>query len=395
MRARVLIPLALLALALPATAGAAPSIRVEGNHFVEGAGTEVQLVGVNRSSFEYTCVEPNYSAERNSGIYAGPISNRAVAAFNRWHLDVVRVPLNEQCWLGVNPVRRTEDNVIRLHGAAAAEAGRKLKRRYRATVKAFVKRLNQHGLIVILDLHWTAPKNFLADAQRPAPDASHAIAFWRTVAQTFRSNHSVIFDLFNEPINVGWKCLRDGGCRLKSNCADCETHNQPAPLYRVVGMQKLVNVIRATGAKQPLMIPGLYYSHDLRRWLQFKPRDPLARTARGSQIVASFHNYAANAAGINDPLCGRQCWENVIAPIARRVPVVTGEFGQFDCRSSYVRQYMNWADDHGISYLAWWWYVKSPFDGPGCQLDLIKNYLTGAPSPYGSAFRSHFFAVNP
>jgi hypothetical protein len=385
------------ALSVPATAAPAPAIHVQGNQFVTGTGAPIRLIGVNRASFEYTCVTPEWAPSYRSGIHNGPINDEAVAAFATWHVTAVRVPLNEDCWLGINPVRRFSDHVTRIYGPAARREGRKLRRRYKAKVVAFVERLNAQGIVAILDLHWSAPGSVLADDQRRAPDASHSIAFWRSVATKFRSNPSVIFDLFNEPLHVGWKCLRDGGCKLKSNCADCENADKPAPRYEVVGMQRLVNVIRATGATQPLMIPGLRYSHDLRKWLAFRPRDPLASGPRGSQIVASFHNYVGDQEHMSREgyLCHRTCWEETIAPIAARFPVVTGEFGQFDCKSRYNTDFMTWADAHGVSYLAWWWYVKEPGDGRGCGLSLISNYLTGGPTPYGAPIRSHFLAVNP
>jgi hypothetical protein len=45
----------------------------------------------------------------------------------------------------------------------------------------------------------------------------------------------------------------------------------------------------------------------------------------------------------------------VIAPVAAKVPVVTGELGEYDCTSSFIDSYMAWADAHGVSYLAWAW----------------------------------------
>jgi aryl-phospho-beta-D-glucosidase BglC (GH1 family) len=46
---------------------------------------------------------------------------------------------------------------------------------------------------------WTAPGSQKADGQLPMPDQDHSIAFWSSVAQQFKNNSAVIFDLFNEP----------------------------------------------------------------------------------------------------------------------------------------------------------------------------------------------------
>jgi aryl-phospho-beta-D-glucosidase BglC (GH1 family) len=47
------------------------------------------------------------------------------------------------------------------------------------------------------------------------PDADHSLDFWREVAETFKNNTSVIFDLFNEPFPdyntdtvEGWECWK-------------------------------------------------------------------------------------------------------------------------------------------------------------------------------------------
>jgi hypothetical protein len=381
----------LLAVALAAvgagTAAAAPEIHVDGNQLVDGSGAPVRLIGINRASFEYTCVTPDYDESVHNGVSAGPVDAQAIDAMKTWHINVVRVPLNEDCWLGVNPVKRLSDHVKRLHGKAAKREGKKVRRRYQAGVKQFVSDLQAAGLYVILDLHWSAPGKHVADKQLSGPDTSHSVDFWRSVATTFKDDPGVVFDLFNEPVNISWRCLRDGGCPL--SLKQVKT-GQPKRGGTVVGMQKLVDTVRKTGATQPLMISGLDYTDDLSRWLEFEPSDPLG------QLVASFHNYGADQP--DGYFCHQECWDDTIAPLAEQVPVVTGEFGQDifgpPCGTSYTTDYMDWADEHGVSYVAWWWFVETQYDEPMC-LDLITDYLTGEPTDYGAPIRDHFLAVNP
>src|SRR5690242_5970095 len=102
-----------------APAVAAPEIHVAGNQLVDGSGHPVRLIGVNRASFEYTCVTPDYDESVHNGVSAGPVDAQAIDAMTTWHINVVRVPLNEDCWLGVNPVKRYSDHVKPLHGKAA------------------------------------------------------------------------------------------------------------------------------------------------------------------------------------------------------------------------------------------------------------------------------------
>src|ERR1700742_5134596 len=71
------------------------SISIEGNHFVNGSGQTVRLLGVNHPSFEYAC---EYGYAYNDGNMNAPDA----AAIAAWHATAVRVPLNENCWLGIN-----------------------------------------------------------------------------------------------------------------------------------------------------------------------------------------------------------------------------------------------------------------------------------------------------
>src|SRR5206468_2067885 len=117
-----------------------------------------------------------------------------------WKANVVRLPLNETCWLGIN-------------GVAPAYSGAN----YRRAIADYVALLNRAGLVVILDLHWTADTG-KALGQAPMPNRDHTPEFWRQVAAAYKGNDRVIFDLFNEPFPdsnsdtpEAWRCWRDGG----------------------------------------------------------------------------------------------------------------------------------------------------------------------------------------
>ena len=103
---------------------------------------------------------------------------------------------------------------------------------------------NGAGLIVEFDFHFGAGGSGLPKNDRyPGLDRDHAPAFWRSVARAFAKNHSVIFNLINEPYIKSWPCYLNGGC-------------ETPPVgklgrWRVVGTQSVVNAIRATGAANP------------------------------------------------------------------------------------------------------------------------------------------------
>src|SRR2546423_1952263 len=72
-----------------------PSISIQGNHFVNGSGETVRLLGVNHPSFGYAC---EYGYAYNDGN----VNAADAAAIAAWHATAVRVPLNEDCWSGIN-----------------------------------------------------------------------------------------------------------------------------------------------------------------------------------------------------------------------------------------------------------------------------------------------------
>jgi len=359
---RIITPLVLLSMVLgvlafqyikpvrAATPAAIQGLHVSGNKIVNTAGQTVRLLGVNRSGGEYMCVQ-------GRGIWDGPVDATATQYMLNWKINAVRIPLNEDCWLAIN-------------GVAASMSGAT----YQQAVVDYVNLLNSMGIVAIVELHWGAPGTTLADKQSPMPDADHSIAFWTSVANTFKSNSSVIFDLFNEPYpdsnsdtTAGWTCWRDGG-----TCSGVT--------YQVAGFQSLVNAVRATGATNVILLGGLQYSNAMSQWLTYKPTDSTGN------LAAAWHSYNFN-------LCiSATCWNNTLLPILQAgIPLVAGEIGENDCAHTYIDTLMNWLDANGASYLAWTW------DAWGiCAAGpvLIDDYL-GNPTAFGVGFKNHLNSILP
>lgn len=325
----------------PVTSTAANSrlaVRVAGHEFVNAAGQPIRLLGVVRSGAEYACIQ-------GWRLIDGPTGRPAIAAMTSWGINVVRIPLNEDCWLGINGVRARYGGL-----------------RYRAAIRAYVARLHRAGLYVILDLHWNAPGQQQATGQQPMADLSHAPAFWSSVAGAFKADPAVLFDLYNEPYGISWPCWRSG-CTLPAG-------------WVTAGMQVLVNAVRSAGARQPIIATGLQAGNDLSSWLRFRPRDP------ANQLVAGLHAY--NFLGC----VSVTCWNRTVAPVARQVPVVTTEFGEADCADSFVNRFMNWADSAGVSYLGWGWNTS------GCRAPSLIRSWDGAPTTYGRSLRAHLLKLH-
>ena len=328
----------------------APRLHVAGNRLVNARGRPVLLHGVNRSGTEFLCVQGH-------GIFDGPTDQASISAMKAWGINAVRIPLNEGCWNGESYVD-------------PAYAGAN----YQDAIKAYVRLVNANGMVVILDLHWSDGRypahcdSAEARCLKPVPDQAQAIPFWTSVANTFKGNAAVIFDLFNEPFPeratrseaVGWQCWLNGG-----TC--------PGIGYPVAGMQTLVNTVRATGARNVILAGGLAYANDMTGWLAHEPADPL------HNLAASWHSYNFNR-------CSNiTCWTSEVAPVIAQVPVVAGEIGENTCASGYITPLMNWLDSQSSGYLAWAWNADFPCaSGPS----LITSY-TGTPTPYGAGYRAH------
>ncbi len=214
--------LATLAFGLLAPPAAALEIHVSGNSLVDAAGRPLVLHGVARSGTEYACAQ-------GYGFFDGPANARSIRRMKSWRINAVRVPLNESCWLGINGVKTS------LGGAS-----------YRRTIHAWVERLHAAGFYVVLDLHVAAPGTQKSLGIIPMADSDHAPAFWQSVASEFHADPAVIFDLYNEPHDIGWDCWLSGcpipgeGGRASATrptwppaCSSCSTLcARPAPRSR-------------------------------------------------------------------------------------------------------------------------------------------------------------------
>jgi len=338
-------------------------MHVSGNKLVNLNGETIILRGVNRSGIEYSCL--------SSGFSDGPTDIASLQAIQSWNANVIRIPLNEDCWLNINGVT--------LGGAA-----------YKQDVINYVNSITSLGIAAILDLHWSAPGTFKAGGQEPMADQDHSPAFWQDVASMFKNNSLVLFDLYNEPDPIpfsstypggfsAWQtadfaCVRDG----------CQATATQGVQYQTAGMQELVNTVRNTGATNVVMIGGIQEAGTITQYVGNSSTTPSGYmpTDTLNNIVVSQHLY-------NNAACSSlSCWNNTIAPVALHYPIITGEFGDTDCTTTYSSQVLPWLDTNEISYLAWTWDTWN-----SCQA-LITDY-TGTPkSPYGQFYHDYLANVS-
>ncbi len=201
-----------------------------GNHLEDNAGNSVVLRGVNRSGTEYMCV-------KGGAVFDGAWGRSAIAAIASWKANVIRIPLNESCWLGPQ---------------VGNGAG------YKDSINLFISMLHQYHIVPIVELHWAAPGAMTADAlATPMPDADHAVDFWTDVASTFANDDGVVFELYNEPFpdsnkdsTAAWQCWRDG-CMSTLWVSNNNGGSMASTMtYQSVGMAGLLER-RAHGGAEP------------------------------------------------------------------------------------------------------------------------------------------------
>lgn len=316
-------------------------IKVSGNKLVSSVdGSVVQLRGANVSGLEefYTTAS---SAWPGGGMTAEPTWSSMTA----WHMNVVRLPLNEANWLRYqcNGQQPDANNL------------------YQTAVKKAVADATAAGIYVILDLHWSAPGTTLCPTgQGSFADADHSVAFWTSVATAFKSNPAVMFELFNEAFGdnnySNWfgsdaDTMLDGGSfaeflQQNSNTGGLTTYNMT---WNVAGLQAMLNAIRATGATNVVIAGTIGWDGQIETWLQYKPVDTLSP----SQLVAAWHAYGWP----NSTITAQQTFADAAAILADGFPIIVTETNGLGAKgsSNVENQVLNWADSNSVGYLHWGW----------------------------------------
>ena len=242
---------------------------------------------------------------------------------------------------------------------------------------------------MILDLHWTAPNAFgCPQGQGAMPDADNTVAFWTSVANTFKGNPAVMFELFNEPFATNnysnWvesltaaapsgqsgtdlDILINGGTYNNGYMYQCnngcpytmgQEYTANTGAFQTVGYQQIINAIRATGATNVILMNPLGWAGQIATWLNARPSDP------AGQIGVGWHEDGGSTSDA----------QNVLAlglPI-----VITEAYSIAD--STY-----SWAMSNGVGFSYWSWV---DWGGGG----LLNNAQSHAPSSSGNQLKSSY-----
>jgi hypothetical protein len=341
-------------------------------HLADSNGNIVVLHGADESGTENYCFTwgpPRIVISPEGG--PSPLTQDSLTAMKSWGLNAVRIPLNEDCWLGINDV----DSSV---GGA----------NYQTPIQQAVDLITKtNGMYVILDLHISAPGTTQALSQAAMADTDHSVTFWQQVAAAYKNNGSVVFDLFNEPnFSSGteaqqFQCWKNGS--TSANGGAC-----PMVDFAVAGMQTLVTTVRLAGANNLLILGGTGYSAHLDLWPQYVPTDTLSPP----NIAASWHVYDDQGGCTTDPatslaaLCPSSTGLGAQAVMTAGYPIVVGETGYYSCSDAIGKAwwpfFLSWADSQQISYLAWSW-----SDGNNPQL--LTNTTSFPPNENGTVYKTY------
>jgi hypothetical protein len=320
-------------------------LKVVGTQLRNSRDEPVLLRGVNTASLEWT----------SDG--EGHILDTVKTAIRDWHVNHIRLPLAQDRWFGKAPEQKDE-------GAS-----------YRALVRQVVDTCATEGCYVILDLHWSDAGEWgQRIGQHNMPD-TNSVTFWKDVASTYKDHPAVVFDLYNEPHDVPWDVwLKGGAVTEKDRRAGKEVR------YEAVGMQTLLDTVRATGAKNLVIVGGLDWSYDLSGILAGRQlADP-----DGNGVLYANHAYPFKGDTV-------ERWVSKMEAATKSLPVIVSEFGAEGRRgddasaAAWVRSVLQALQDHGWSWTAWdlhpragprlisdWDYTPTPFFGQHVKEALLN-----------------------
>ena len=257
-----------------------PALRVQGNRLVSVTdGREVWLQGVNVPSLDWS--------PRGESI-----ERAIITAIQDWNTNVIRLPVKADLWFGKGIKNYKQDD-----GGAA----------YKALIDQAIMLAANRGAYLVLDLH-----------QYRAPRPEY-LTFWTEAANRYKNHPAVLFDLLNEPHGTTWEVWRDGGfIEEKKKLGDEDTFLTPEEKlnnkhgFQSPGMQKMIDTVRATGAKNIVVVGGLDYAFDLTGI-----NTGFALTDHsGNGIMYASHIYP-----------WKKGWQKKFLDTAAKYPVLLGEVG--------------------------------------------------------------------
>lgn len=260
-------------------------LHVEGTKILNSKGQEVWLKGVNVMSLDW-----NPQGER--------VLLTTKVAIEEWKSNIIRLPIKDYYWFGTK--------------GGAKDGGKA----YRELVDAVVNMCANRGVYVLLDLHhYRAARKEHAD-------------FWTDAATRYKNHPALIFDVLNEAYGTSWEVWRNGGfvAEKKDGVDEAAFLTEEEKIknnvgFRSIGMQGLVDAVRATGAKNIIVAGGLDYGYDLSGITKGFALDDKG----GNGIVYGSHIYP-----------WKHGWQKDFLDAAAKYPILSGENGANLKKMSFI-----------------------------------------------------------
>jgi hypothetical protein len=228
---------------------------------------------------------------------------------------------------------------------------------YIEEIKGAVNLARSHGFTVILSLQSEKPSG-LDELGMPNQKAQRA---WNMFAPLFAEDRGVMLELFNEPSPNGPDAV--------------QPHNWDT--WRA-GMQPLVNVVRKMGAKNVVILDGLYWSQELEGAPPIE--DGLA------QVIYAVHPY------FSVRLRDRPAWDSMFGRFSRNHAVIATEWNAVSFRQNcnadtpaFAANMLGYLHEMRIGLVVWSFDLpRTVFDQNG-QLVNFVGFHCGPDTDYSAA----------
>jgi hypothetical protein len=326
-----------------------PRVITQGNRILRADSNEaIRLRGVNRSGLEYS--EPGAAGFlASTGITMEEMQEITLG----WRSQIVRVPFNQD-WI--------------LHGRGGQPASE-----YLSAIDQVIDWAATFGAYTLLDLQWLNGdtvygrlnnENRSANHVAPLPNA-FTIDAWAKLAEYYREEPAVLFDLFTEPhdpLDDDFSTLfliDESGAPTESD-ANLVTAEEWLPWAG-----RLVDVIRQIHPTSLIFVGGIDWAFDLSHIRLGVPN-----------IVYSTHVY---------PNRSPQRWPEAFGHSANDVPVFLGEWGGEENDLDWGKQLAVFLRSSPVvGWTAWSWQ-----DRPYLLKTPRPPYL---PTPFGSLVQAELRA---
>ena len=269
-------------------------LSTSGNKIVNSDGNQVVLHGVNRSGLEY-----DKNGNQMSQMEFDYICQD-------WQAKIIRIPFNQEWIITDEAYNNFLDEVI-----------------------GWIK---NNGAYVLLDLQW---QNTTTKIPR-IPDTS-AVTMWKKLAERYKDDPAILFDIHNEAHDVGFDEWRSRAIEI-------------------------IEGIRTVHSKSLILVSGLNWANDISVWA----RNPLPY----ENIVYSLHVYPWFSNATN--------FDELVGNFSDQIPIFVGEFGGYGENIDWGKQLIAYLNEKQLGWTAWSW-VDDPH--------LTQQYNRSTPTEFGSVVR--------